>query len=174
MPVYRPSRQPGPYSDCVAAFHLSTDAGPLFWGGCLRTRDGKVFYATGEYPPSVPCIPRPHSQDSEQFDDDEGLYQRNQPWREGYASLQCLHAFAHLISPGSAVLHEGDCTCVVAAINKGTGGSVILHRLALKIWKAAAQYSVLLFSGWVPGSVSSNKVSAGHFYSLNLVNFIPL
>ena len=134
----------------------------------------KCFMRQVSTPPSAPCIPRPHSQDSEQFDDDKGLYQRNQPWREGYASLQCLHAFAHFISPGSAVLHEGDCACVVAAINKGTCGSVILHRLALKIWKAAAQYSVLSFSGWVPGSVSSNKVSAGHFYSLNLVNFILL
>ena len=140
MPIYRPRRRPGPYLDCAAAFHLSTDAGPLFWGGCLRTRDGRVFYATGAYP-----------LESSSSDIDDGIYHRNQPWREGYASLQCLHAFAHLIPPGSAVLHEGDCACVVAAINRGTSGSIILHRLALKIWRAAAHYSILLFSGWVPG-----------------------
>jgi hypothetical protein len=49
------------------------------------------------------------------------------------------------------VLHHGDCMCAVAAINKGSATSTILHSLALRIWRATSARAILLYSGWVPG-----------------------
>jgi hypothetical protein len=126
----------------VADFLMSTDAGPLLWGGVLRSKGGRKWVCSGPYPASEPSA----------ADADEGQYKLNQPWREGYASLMCLESFAPLMPASSTVLHEGDCQCVVAAINKGTGKSAILHRLAVKIWKSVAKHALLVYSGWIPGT----------------------
>ena len=131
----------------VADFLMSTDAGPLLWGGVLRSKCGRTWKCSGPYPDSEPTAE----------DADEGQYKLNQPWREGYASLMCLESFAPLMPASSTVLHEGDCQCVVAAINKGTGRSEILHRLALKIWKSVAKHSLLMYSGWIPGTEIINS-----------------
>ena len=127
-------------------FLLCTDAGPLKWGATLRTHTGQVLRASGVYPTADES-----GVDKHRVADDQDLrFHEQQPWREGYASLMGILSFERHIQ-GQAVLHHGDCMCAVAAINKGSATSTILHSLALRIWRATSARAILLYSGWVPG-----------------------
>ena len=134
--------------DTACRFLLCTDAGPLKWGATLRTHTGKILRASGTYPATDASGVDKHKNADEQ---DLHIHEQ-QPWREGYASLMGVLSFTKHIR-GQAVLHHGDCMCAVAAIRRGSAASTVLHRLALKIWKATSRHAIMLYSGWIPGKM---------------------
>jgi hypothetical protein len=142
----RPRSGKGATYDTACKFLLCTDAGPLKWGATLRTHTGRILRASGTYPTSDTSGIDKHKDATEE---DLHIHEQ-QPWREGYASLMGVLSFAKHIR-GQAVLHHGDCMCAVAAINKGSAASAVLHDLALRIWRATSRHAVMLYSGWVPG-----------------------
>jgi len=113
---------------------LVTDGGPTHWGATLFLPDGSQKKASGEYRPVDVAAGRC----------------RQQPWREGYAVIEAVKAFQHLIQ-GKAVLHLSDCKCVVAAIAQGSTNSEMLQDQAIELWEMTTAMGILFFSAWVPG-----------------------